>query len=133
MIRSITLMCSESCLMKTGSDTLLSSCLNREVGVLSECWKQIIWLLFSGVPSIVKVILHFQNLRVASFSEHPDTDIFSVLHPNVFSLICSLTTSFASSVFTFLTLDPKIYSPFLCLSQKELFLITHFPLLQSLS
>lgn len=115
-----------------GSDTLILLYLRGgwSVHCLSAaCWKQNILLLFGGFPSSDKVLLNFQNLRLASSSEPPDTDIFPVLLPHVCFLICSSTTSFASSVITFLNLNLKIYSPFLHLSEKEPFLIAHFPLL----
>lgn len=84
-------------------------------------------------PPVPKTSLIFKILGLLYFLNPQTLTFFSVLLPRVFSLICSLTTSFASSVFTFLNLDPKIYSPFLCLSEKTLFLIAHFPLLPPLS
>lgn len=76
----------------------------------AACWKQNILLPFSDFPSSAKVLLNFQDFRLASSSESPYTDIFPVLLPHVFSLICSFTTSFASSVITFLNLSQNTLS-----------------------
>lgn len=99
-------MCSESCLMQTNSDTLLSSCISkkREVGVLSECWKQNIFLLFSGFPSSAKDILNFQNLRIALFSEPSDTDIF--FSPSASCLFPDLLSHYFFCFFSFHLFEP---------------------------